>query len=421
MKRLIPAFIILPLLFGVLSGCGKSRTKPLEDLKAEDIVSADIWLAPPDTTITISEGDDLAELVVLLNDVVLYKQDDTGRLQDGQLASVTVAKTDGSTVSVGAYGDYMYYNGVCYQAKYEPSNALNTFCNSFYKELPDKGTPSDTPESDDAKFLGVSHTAAAEAHQDKWGVKLTVKDITSSGLTIVCRQQDGAPTGELQTGSPFTLERLDNGPWVEVETIIPKDSICWTMEAWRIMPDEIVEWSVDWSYLYGELPAGSYRISKSIMDFRGSGDYDQQLYYAGFDIIEKNTDTWISVEHEGFGVSLPYVDGWEYEIEEYAGEGMSYGINYRPVGENGWIRFHYWDSFGVCGTGLKGESYGKGYMGTYDDHKVWDFISFPVIQDSPAEGSFVAMTQGVDDWWPKYGDVAMEILDQMQTNITIVD
>lgn len=59
MKQLIPAFIILTLLFGVLSGCGKSRTKPLEDLKAEDIVSADIWLAPPDTTITISEGDDL--------------------------------------------------------------------------------------------------------------------------------------------------------------------------------------------------------------------------------------------------------------------------------------------------------------------------------------------------------------------------
>ena len=26
------------------------------------------------------------------------------------------------------------------------------------------------------------------------------------------------------------------------------------------------EWEVNWSRLYGELPAGSYRISKSVMD-----------------------------------------------------------------------------------------------------------------------------------------------------------
>ena len=34
--------------------------------------------------------------------------------------------------------------------------------------------------------------------------------------------------------------------------------------------------------LYGELPSGSYRLGKSVMDFRDTGDYDQKGYYACF-------------------------------------------------------------------------------------------------------------------------------------------
>ena len=38
--------------------------------------------------------------------------------------------------------------------------------------------------------------------------------------------------------------------------------------------------------LYGELSPGSYRLGKSVMDFRGTGDYDQRDYYAAFVIGE---------------------------------------------------------------------------------------------------------------------------------------
>lgn len=44
------------------------------------------------------------------------------------------------------------------------------------------------------------------------------------------------------------------------------------------------EWEVNWEYLYGELPAGEYRIAKKINDFRGTGDYDTYTYYAEFTI-----------------------------------------------------------------------------------------------------------------------------------------
>lgn len=36
--------------------------------------------------------------------------------------------------------------------------------------------------------------------------------------------------------------------------------------------------------LYGELPAGTYRIVKPISDFRGSGDYDTEECWVEFEI-----------------------------------------------------------------------------------------------------------------------------------------
>ena len=265
-------------------------------------------------------------------------------------------------------------------------------------------------------LVGISRTPATSAYQDTWGVKLTVKDITPSGLTIVCTQQDGEPTGELNTGSYYGLEVLRDGEWVAVE-LLPMDyELVWTAEAWMIPNNAETEWEVNWSRLYGELPAGSYRISKSVMDFRGTGDYDTKTYYAGFDLVDSGDTNSVSYEYGGFGVSVPLLSGWEYKIEEYSADGMSYGVSFRPVGENGWINFHYWPLFGVCGTGLETREFGNGSMGTYDGAAIWNFISYPA-----SKGNFVATTQGVADWWSDYGDAAMEIITQVICTDTIVD
>jgi len=265
-------------------------------------------------------------------------------------------------------------------------------------------------------LIGVSRTPATSAYQDPWGVKLTAKDITPSGLTIVCTQQDGEPTGELETGSYYGLEVLRDGEWVAVELLPMEGELGWADEAWMIPANAETEWEVDWSRIYGELPAGAYRISKSVMDFRGTGDYDTKTYYAGFDLVDADNTTRVAYEYEGFGVSVPLLSGWEYKIEEYSADGMSYGVSFRPAGGNGWIDFHYWPTFGVCGTGLETKEFGNGSMGTYDGKEIWDFISYPA-----SEGSFVASTQGVDGWWADYGETAMEIIEQVSCTDTIVD
>ena len=115
---------------------------------------------------------------------------------------------------------------------------------------------------------------------EPWGITLTVEDITSTGLTIVCTQSGGKPTGRLQTGSWFILETWtkENG-WKEVPLFM---EVAWTEEAWSIPQNDSTLWEVNWEWLYGVVPSGKYRIGKRIMDFRSSGDFDNAVYYAEF-------------------------------------------------------------------------------------------------------------------------------------------
>lgn len=119
---------------------------------------------------------------------------------------------------------------------------------------------------------------------DTWGIQLNASKITSSGLTLVCNQSGGWPTGNLQTGSPYWLEVQINNQWVSVEMLPSEYERAWTAEAWIIPMNDSIEWVVNWTELYGNLPAGNYRIGKEIMDFRDTGDYDTNTYYANFEV-----------------------------------------------------------------------------------------------------------------------------------------
>ena len=133
-------------------------------------------------------------------------------------------------------------------------------------------------------ILGKYIILGFDLMEETWGAALSVRDVTPTGLTLICTQSGGAPTGELQTGSPFWLEKYVGGAW-EMVPLVPT-CVDWTMEAYLIPMNDSVEWEVNWGYLYGELPAGVYRIGKDIMDFRNAGDYDEREYHAQFTIAE---------------------------------------------------------------------------------------------------------------------------------------
>ncbi len=122
-----------------------------------------------------------------------------------------------------------------------------------------------------------------------WGVTLSAKDITPTGMTLVCTQDGGSLTGELSTSSWYKIEKQTENGWEEVPFAYDAESIevCWTQEAWMIKQDGSTEWKIDWSWYYGNITEpGIYRISKEIMDFRKTADYDEQVQYAEWVIAE---------------------------------------------------------------------------------------------------------------------------------------
>ena len=137
--------------------------------------------------------------------------------------------------------------------------------------------------SEEKRMLSSYFPPEFVENEEKWGVTLEVENVTPSGATLKCIQSGGEATGELETGSWFIIEKWSKETgWQEAPCFCEPG---WTEEAWLIIKDDISDWEVDWEWLYGELPAGKYRIGKEIMDFRRTGDYDKQMYYAEF-IIE---------------------------------------------------------------------------------------------------------------------------------------
>ena len=135
-----------------------------------------------------------------------------------------------------------------------------------------------------AAVIDISSTveSTGDALSNAWGITLSADNVTPKGLTIICFHSGGENVAQLQTGSYYVLQKLENENWVDVEYLPQEHPVGWTMEAWMIEKENTTFWEVDWEWLYGELPAGEYRIGKVITNFRATGDYDEEMLYADF-------------------------------------------------------------------------------------------------------------------------------------------
>lgn len=133
-------------------------------------------------------------------------------------------------------------------------------------------------------LAGCAQSAPPDTSNDPWGLVLTAGEISPTGCRLTYTQSGGEPTGQLEYGREYHIEREEDGTWAKVPLILSGNAIVWTLEAVLIMPDSSQSEDVDWSGLYGTLPAGRYRVCKSITDFRQAGDYDKRDYYAEFEV-----------------------------------------------------------------------------------------------------------------------------------------
>lgn len=130
--------------------------------------------------------------------------------------------------------------------------------------------------------LIIDFTVKTTAQENAWGIQMSATDVTSDGLTLQIEQSGGNSKGDLQTGDWYSLEQKIEGEWIDVEPV--QKDVAYHEIAYIIRKNDVTHLKEDWNFLYGTLPVGEYRIGKEIMDFRETGNYVKEIYYAYFEI-----------------------------------------------------------------------------------------------------------------------------------------
>ncbi|MBO5130486.1 MAG: hypothetical protein J6B95_09120 [Oscillospiraceae bacterium] len=109
-------------------------------------------------------------------------------------------------------------------------------------------------------FYGEFQIEADDAPE--WGIALRTEHVTAEGLSLSITQSGTLALQELYYGQDYFLERWNEDGWEAVEPII--ENWGFTMEAIQLSQNQTTRLDIDWEWLYGQLPAGTYRIGKSI-------------------------------------------------------------------------------------------------------------------------------------------------------------
>ena len=252
-KRVFTSIILMLAVILFLVGC--SAKEPVGD--------------PPE-----ANGQDYfnAEVLEVLDNQIEVRCLDvtTGAITEGTELSVTTKVSSANEVPEMEVGDHIrvVFTGVM---ETDPPRLQTVF--SIWKV-----------DENGEVLSGVSFPQPIEPEKADWGITLSVKDVTSTGMTLVCSQSGGEITGELECGSDYSLLVNSNGVWNAVPYLV--DEVAWTSEAYCIPMNDSIEFELKWERLYGELPAGTYRVVKGFMDFRDGGDYDTETYHTEFEITE---------------------------------------------------------------------------------------------------------------------------------------
>lgn len=192
---------------------------------------------------------------------------------------ITVA---GNAAYIGTYDYHEYWDFIAFQGGYEGVVALTYSVGAWWGEYSDQvmdiiGTLS----FDQSVREGGAYIDSNESEINEIGLSFSLKNISSTGATLVFRQYDAdAPKGELIFGDDYIIEALRDGKWESVPVVI--ENAAFNAIAYVIVPDDSVEQEISWEWLYGELVPGEYRIGKSILESNESGGHQKYMIYAQF-------------------------------------------------------------------------------------------------------------------------------------------
>ena len=193
------------------------------------------------------------------------------------------AEIAGSPAIIGTYDGHPYWNFVSFREGNDGVVALTYQVEAWWDAYGDAATEIlDTLIFDRNEKEGGAYVFKKESENQEIGLYLSLKNVSAAGATLIFNQFDAdAPTGELQDGDDFILERYIGENWEEVPVIVEGDYGFHDI-AYNIPKEETTERALSWEWLYGQLAPGEYRIGKSVLDFRKTADYDKYTIYAYF-------------------------------------------------------------------------------------------------------------------------------------------
>ena len=116
------------------------------------------------------------------------------------------------------------------------------------------------------------------------GLTMTIKDgtLTNTGATIIIKDES-----ELKHvfGEPFYIDKLEGEDWV---TLKPNENVAFNLPAYSVDENDTLELTCNWSYLYGALKPGTYRLVKDtfLEDDTPITEEDKKYFAVTFKIEE---------------------------------------------------------------------------------------------------------------------------------------
>ena len=132
------------------------------------------------------------------------------------------------------------------------------------------------------------HTVYTAPYPTQWGISLQVDNVRPNGATVILRQEGGYLPNRLFYGQDYSIQRKENGQWVDVE---PVRELIWATIAYAVRLNDSEILNINWGSTFGTLEPGIYRFCKPIMDHRAPGDNENAVFYAEFVIEGEKTGT----------------------------------------------------------------------------------------------------------------------------------
>lgn len=200
----------------LLPGIGR---KPYRNLDAAQIAFAQVRVSPPDKAVEI---EDLRELASYLKEVVVYRKDDSCKSYCGQGVTFTLTMADGTQTEIMEFAPFFVIDGVGYQSKHAPCEALNRYANGLI-DSDNANVILEEPPS----LAVVSDNTSAGAVLGSYSWQKKNADGTSSGVSSD-RAQPPTRAELLPLETPEAAAELQ---FTEAPDLVPEVR-CWRAEDW---------------------------------------------------------------------------------------------------------------------------------------------------------------------------------------------